>query len=167
MLDLVPIWKDRGINKDLKMKPVRSLVWTVLTYGTEGWILTKADEKRIQSAELWIYRRMLRVSWTEHRTDESILTELISTRQLLGFVVRRKLSFFGHTIRDGGCELVKCVIQGKVNGKRRRGRPKTSYSSNITKWTYESTERITRETQHRAGLRILVRCAAGAADHHS
>ena len=49
MLDLVPIWKDRGMNKDLKMKLVRSLVWTVLTYGTEGWTLTKADEKRIES----------------------------------------------------------------------------------------------------------------------
>ena len=123
MLDLVPIWKDRGINKDLKMKLVRSLVWTVLT-GAEGWTRKKADEKRIESAEMWIYRRMLRVSWTEHRTDESILLELNTTRQLLGFVVRRKLSYFGHTMRDGGCELVKCVIQGKVSGKRRHGRPK-------------------------------------------
>ena len=153
MLDLVPIglWKDRGITKDLKMKLVRCMVWTVLTYGAEGWTLTKADEKRIQSAELWIYRRMLRVSWTEHRTDESILTELgtICTRQLLGFFVRRKLSFFGHTIRDGGCERVKCVIQGKVSGKRRRGRPNTSYASNITKWTSVSIERITRETRDR------------------
>ena len=77
------------------MKLVRSLVWTVLTYGAGGWILKKADEKRIESAEMWIYRRMLRVSWTEHRTDESILLELNTTRQLLGFVVRRKLSYFG------------------------------------------------------------------------
>ena len=61
---------------------------------------------------MWIYRLMLRVSWTKHRTDESILLELNTTRQLLGFVVRRKLSYFGHTMRDGGCELVKCVIQG-------------------------------------------------------
>ena len=85
MLDLVPIWKDRGINKDLEMRLVRSLVWTVLTYGAEGWTLTKADETMIESAELWIYRRILRVSWTEHRTDESIPTELNTTRQLLGF----------------------------------------------------------------------------------
>ena len=95
MLDLVPIWKDKGINKDLKMKLVSSLVLAVLTYGAEGWTLTKADEKRIQSAELWIYRRL------------------------------------------------------------------------VTKWTSESTERITRETQNRAGWRRLVRCAARAADHHS
>ena len=101
------------------MKLVRSLVWTVLTYhGAEGWTLGKqADEKRIESAEMWIYRRMLRVSWTERRTDESILLEHNTTRQLLGFVVRRKLSYFGHTMRDGGCELMKCVIQGKVTGK--------------------------------------------------
>ena len=167
MLDLVPIWKDKGINKVLKMKLVRSLVWTVVTYGAEGWTLTKADEKRIESAELWIYRRMLRVSWTEHRTGKSILTELNTTSQLLGFVVRCKLSFFGHTIRDGECELVKCVIQEKVSGKRRRGRPKTSYSSNITKWISGNMERIMRETQDRAGWRRLIRCAARAADHHS
>ena len=79
MLDLVSIWRDRGMNKDLKMKLVRSLMWTVLTYGAECWTLMKADEKRIESAELWIYRRMLRVSWTEHRTDQSILTELKAT----------------------------------------------------------------------------------------
>ena len=96
MLDLVPLWKERGINKDLNMKLVRSLVWTVITYAAKGWTMTKADEKTGQ---------------LEHRTDESILTELNTTRQLLGFVVRRKLSFFRHTIRDGGCELVKCVIQ--------------------------------------------------------
>ena len=76
-------------------------MWTL-----KAGLLTQTDEKRIESAELWIYRWMLRVSWTEHRTDESIPTELNTTRQLLSFVVRRKLSFFGHTIRDGGCELV-------------------------------------------------------------
>ena len=50
------------MNKDMEMELVRSLVWIVLTYGAEFWILTKADEKRMESAELWIYRRMLRVS---------------------------------------------------------------------------------------------------------
>ena len=85
----------------------------MMTYGAECWTLTKSDEKRIESAALWINRRMLRVSWTEHRTDESILTELNTTRQLLGIVVRRQLSVFGHAIRDGGCKLVKCAIQGK------------------------------------------------------
>ena len=97
MLDLVPIWRDRGMNKDVKMKLVRSLVRTVLTYGTQCWTLMEADEKRINSAD-----RMLRVSGTEHRTSQSTLTELNTTRQLLEIVVLRKLSFLDHTIRDGG-----------------------------------------------------------------
>ena len=118
-------------------------MWTVLTYDAEGWTLRKDDEKRIESSELWIYRRMLRVSWTEHRTDEKVL---------IGFAARRKLSFFGHPIRDDACELVKCVIQGKLSGKRRRGRPNTSYS-NITKLMSQSMERITRDTRDRAGWR--------------
>ena len=63
VLDLVQIWRDRGINKDLTLKLVGSLVWTFLTQacGAKSWTLTKADEKRIEYAELWIYRRMLRV----------------------------------------------------------------------------------------------------------
>ena len=78
MLDLVglPIWRDRGMNEDLNMKLVRSLVWKVLTYGTECCTLTKADERRIESGELWMYRRMSRVSWTEHRTDQVSLYSL-------------------------------------------------------------------------------------------
>ena len=96
-------------------------MWTVLIYDAEGWTLAKADEKRIESAELW----MLSSDCTVHRTDQGILTELNTTRHLFGFVVRLKLSFFGHTIRDGGCELVKCMIQMEVHGKRRRGRPKS------------------------------------------
>ena len=87
-LHVVPIWRDRGINKELKWKLgtsiVRSFVWTVLISGVIWWTLTKADEKRLESAELWIYRWMLRISWTKHRTDQRILTELNFTKQLLG-----------------------------------------------------------------------------------
>ena len=53
LLDLLPIWRGRVMNKDLKMELVRSLVWTALTYGAECWILTNGDEKRMESAELW------------------------------------------------------------------------------------------------------------------
>ena len=56
------------------MKLVRSLVWTVLTYGAEDWTLTKADEKRIEWAELWLYRRMWRVSWTGVLGDRVLWT---------------------------------------------------------------------------------------------
>ena len=85
MLDLVLlIWRDRGKTKDQKMKLGHSLVWTVLKEGAEGWT-PKAEEKRIESAEFRIYHRMLQVSLTEHRTDQSILNR---TRQLSAILPR-------------------------------------------------------------------------------
>ena len=62
---------------------------------------------------------------------------------------------------------MKCVIQGKVSGKRRRGRPKTSYSSDITGGMSESIEQITRDSRDRARWRILVQGAAWATERHS
>ncbi|GFN94419.1 endonuclease-reverse transcriptase [Plakobranchus ocellatus] len=62
MIDLNNIWKDKYIGKQLKIKLVKCLVWTVMTYGAEGWTLRKRDEKKINSAEMWFYRRLLRVS---------------------------------------------------------------------------------------------------------
>ena len=95
-------------------------------------ILCKTDNNFFRF--VFINFNVILFSWTEHRSYESILTGLNTTRELLGFVVRRKLSFCGQTIRDGGCDLVKCLIQVKLSGKRRRGRPKTlDSSSNITK----------------------------------
>ena len=93
------------------------------------------------------------------------MLELNTTRQLLGHVLRRKLSFLGHTHREGGCQLVKTVIQGKVPGKRRRGRPRASYGNNITKWMGKTMSEVIRETQERDRWRRLVREASRAADH--
>ena len=81
-MELDTIWKDRGIRKELKMKLVKALIWPVITYGAEGWTLKKEDERRLEAAEMWGYRRMLRISWTEKRTNKSILNELQTRREL-------------------------------------------------------------------------------------
>ena len=73
-MELDTIWKDRGIRKSLKMKLVKALIWPVITYGAEGWTLQKDNERRLEAAEMWCYRRMLRISWTEKRTNKSIPT---------------------------------------------------------------------------------------------
>ena len=68
-MELDKIWKDRGIRKEIKMKLVKALKWPVITYGAEGWTLKKDDERRLETAEMWCYRRLLRISWTEKRTN--------------------------------------------------------------------------------------------------
>ena len=96
-----------------------------MTYGAEGWTLRKRDEKKINSAEMWFYRRLLRVSWKQKRTDENILTELGVKRQLLDTIKKRKLSFFGHICRYK-CTLMKDIIQGNYGRQERAGKTKNS-----------------------------------------
>ena len=85
---------------------LRSLMLTVLRYGAEGCTLVKYDENMVQTAELRINSRRIRITWTEHCSDENVVKEHDTPGLLFGLVVRRRLPFFGHTIRDDGYELV-------------------------------------------------------------
>ena len=162
-MELDTIWKDRGIRKELKMKLVKALIWPVITYGAEGWTLKKDDERRLEAAEMWCYRRMLRISWTEKRTNKSILNELQTRRELLAQIIKRKLAFFGHACRNNKCNLVKTCILGMMSGERRRGRPRMQYIDNIKKWTRASLEENVRLSEDRSAWRERS-CAAGAAN---
>jgi len=66
------IWKDRNIKTATKIKVMKSVVWAVFQYGVEGWTLKKS----IEAFEMWCRRKMLSIFWQEHRTNDSILTEL-------------------------------------------------------------------------------------------
>ena len=135
MCELTTLWKDRSIPVALKMRLVKTLAWTVLSYGAEAWTLKVRDERKITSMEMWLWRIMLRISWMEKRTDNSIIQELEIKRELLGHVRKRKLSYFGHLCRDHGCQITKTVVEGYVEGRRRRGRPRKQYIDNIKQWT--------------------------------
>ena len=125
--------------------------------------MRKRDEKKINSAEMWFYRRLLRVSWKQKRTDENILTELGVKRQLLDTIKKRKLSFFGHICRNK-CTLMKDIIQGKMEGRRGRGRPKTAYMDNIREWTGRNNREIYAMTEDREEWRAAVQRAVRAAN---
>ena len=91
MIQLVNVWKDRSIPTTLKIKILECLVWPVMLYGCEAWTIKKADEKKIEAAELWFYRRLLRISWTDRRTNESILKELGRSKMLITTINQWKL----------------------------------------------------------------------------
>ena len=94
-LSLNSMWKDRALSKELKARLMRLLVWPVATFGCETWTLKASDRKRISAFEMTSYRRMLRISWKEHRTKQSILEEIGEETRLLKDIQRRKLHFFG------------------------------------------------------------------------
>ena len=119
----------------MKVKILKVLVWPVCIYGCEAWTLKKADENKIQAAEMWFYRRLLRIKWTDKRTNQSILDQLQTSYQLLKEINKRKLKYLGHAIRNEKSTLMKTAFEGKVEGKGRRGRPYKSYMENITQIT--------------------------------
>ena len=88
---LTTVWKDRALNKAIKLKVLKTIVWSVALHGCESWTLTAADMNRLQTFEMSCYRRMLKISWTEHRTNESVLKEMATERKILETVKRRKL----------------------------------------------------------------------------
>ena len=83
-------------NKGLSSQ---SYHFSVVRYGCEGWTIKKAEGQRIDAFELWCWRRLLRVSWTARRSNQSILKEINPQYSLEGLMLKLKLQYFGHLMR--------------------------------------------------------------------
>ncbi|VVC32501.1 Hypothetical protein CINCED_3A022619 [Cinara cedri] len=105
---------------------IKVYVWSLALYGCETWILNKAEQRTLESFEMWCRERMLRVSWIEHRTNESILSEIDESREILKTIRARRWNMIGHILRHEN-ELIYRIIEGKMEGKRGQGRPRTSF----------------------------------------
>ena len=166
MKELNCIWKDKSLGLPLKQKILKTLIWSIVSYGAEGWTLRKKNMKKLEATEMWFYRRLLRISWKEKRTNSSILQELNTKRELVSVIVKRKMTYFGHAMRHPKCHLMKDAITGKTTGKRGRGRPRTSYLKNISDWCKKSQAEVIHATEDREEWRSIVRRAARAASDH-
>ena len=96
MTKLDSILKSRDITLLTKVHLVKALVFSVVMYGCESWTVKKAERRRIDAFELWCWRRLLRVSWTASRSNQSILKEISPECSLEGLMLKLKLQYFGH-----------------------------------------------------------------------
>ena len=94
------------------------MVFPVVMYGFESWIIKKAEFRRIDAFERWCWRRLLRVAWTARRSDQSILKEVSPEYSLEGLMLKLKLQYFGHLMRRADL-LEKTLMLGKIESKRR------------------------------------------------
>ena len=122
---LKPILTNGKISKRTRINLIRTYVWSSLLYGAESWTIDKEMEKKISAAEMWFYRRMLKVSWTKRVTNTEILRRVGNPDRLLDVIRSRQLKFLGHVLRADGVE--KLSLTGKIEGKRDRGRQRTKY----------------------------------------
>ena len=120
-----------GINYILKVCLVKAMVFPVVMYGCESWIVKKAECWRIDAFELWCWRRLLRVPWTARRSNQSILKEISPGCSLEGLMLKLKLQYFCHLMwRTDSFE--KTLMLGKIEGRRRRGQQRLRWLDGIT-----------------------------------
>ena len=113
-----------------KVRLVKAMVFPVAMYGCESWTIKKAEHRRIDAFELWYWRRLLRVSWTARRTNQSILKKISPKYSLKGLMLKLKLQYFGHLMRRAD-SLEKTLMLGKIEGRRRRGQQRMRWLAGI------------------------------------
>ena len=123
------------INTDITLSTkvclVKAMVFPVVLYGCESWTIKKAEHRRIDSFELWCWRRLLRAPWTARRSNQSILKEISPGCSLEWLMLKLKLHYFGHLMRRAD-SFEKTLMLGKIEGRRRRGQQRMRWLDGIT-----------------------------------
>ena len=131
MTNLDSILKSREITLPTKVHLVKDMVFPVVMYGCESWTIRKAECQRTDAFELWCWRRLLRVSWTERRSNQAILKEMRPEYSLEGLMLKLKLQYFGHLMQRTD-SLEKTLMLRKNEGGRRRGPQRMRWLDGIT-----------------------------------
>ena len=119
------------ITLPTKVHLVKAMVFPVVMYGCESWTVKKAECQRIDSFELWCWRRHLRVPWTARRSNRSILKEISPGCSLEGLMLKLKCQYFGHLMQRVD-SLEKTLMVGGIGVRRRRGRQRMRWLDGIT-----------------------------------
>ena len=117
MTNLDSILKSRDITLSTKVHLVKAMVFPVVMYGCKSLTVKKAEHWKIDTFELWCWRRLLRVPWTAWRSNQSILKEISPGCSLEGLMLKLKLQYFGHLIRRVD-SLEKTLMKGGIGGRR-------------------------------------------------
>ena len=129
---LTNIFHNHNIRLSTKLNVLNTYVHSILLYASECWTLSTAMIKKLEAAEMWFYRRILRISYTRHITNEEVLNRMATTRNLINTIRNRQMSFFGHVMRNKDIENLS--ISGKIEGKRCRGRQRITYAKSLSDW---------------------------------
>ena len=120
MTKIDSLLKSRNITLPANVHLVKAIVFLVVIYGRESWTIKKPEHWRFDAAELWCWRRFLRVPWTARRPSHSFLKEISPEYSLEGFMVKLKLQYFDHLMWRAD-SFEKTLMLGKIEGERRRG----------------------------------------------
>jgi hypothetical protein len=153
-LSMRNILTSKEISLKTRIRLTKCYVWSTLHYGAETWTISKDIENKLRAFEMWMLRRILRISWKDKKSNLEVLEMAGVKRSLIETIKRRKMIYFGHILRHD-C-LQKTMLEGMVEGKRKIGRPRTTWSKNARDWTNLNYEECAREAQSRTWWRHMV-----------
>ena len=147
-LNMSDVLTARNIEIETRKRLARCYVLSTLLYASETWTLNADTCKKINSFEMWMYRKMLKISYTSHTTNEEVLKRIHEKGLSLEKNIKmRKTQYFGHLIRKD--KMQKSLLEGRVCAKRPRGRPRKSWMKNIMEWTKLNFEQCIRGAEDR------------------
>ncbi|KAG1659854.1 hypothetical protein GQR58_022307 [Nymphon striatum] len=106
----------------------------IFTYGCEAWTIGKAMKEKIQAFELWCYRRMLKIQWTDRVRNEEVLQRIHTTPKLNDIIAKRKAALFGHVARGASGTVFCNIMEGFIPGTRSCGRQRRTWTDDIKDW---------------------------------
>ena len=121
----------KNITLPTKVHLVKAMVLPVVMYGYQSWTIKTAECRRLDTFELWCWRRFLRVPWTARRSNQSTLKEINPEYLLEGLMLKLKLQYFGHLMGKAD-SLEKTLMLRKIEGRRRRGKQRKRWLDGIT-----------------------------------
>ena len=119
-------------------------------------------KNNINAFEMWCLRRMQRISYTTHKSNNDVLQQTIQERKLMKTIIERQLGFFGHAVRKNAYEFLS--ISGKISGSRSRGRQRRTMSVQLKEFTGLTIGELTHRARERDGWRELTYEASNAWD---
>ena len=111
---IAKIRTSRNISIEFRSRIAKCYIWSTLLYGAETWTPTKVTSDKLEAFEMWLYRRMLRISWRKHKTNGEVLHKMKTKRSLLNTIKKRKCQYFGHIRRGDGVQ--RLLMEGRING---------------------------------------------------
>ena len=152
------IWYDKTPKLKPKIRLLQSLVNSIFLYALETWTITKELQRKITTLEMRCLRRLLNISYRDRITNievrNRVTKEIGPHSELLAMVITKKLRWFGYVIRSNS--MSKTILQGSIEGIRRRGRPTIKWQDNIVKCTGIGIHKAMRAAENREGWKKIV-----------